>query len=82
MAVQVGKYHNSQLILTTIKQALMKAGTAPKYFIPIKERNLWHDCVLNILEELGTHISASDKGCPWQNGFQESFFGRFKEEFW
>jgi len=27
------------------------------------------------------NISVSDKASPWQNGYQESFFGRFKEEF-
>ena len=32
------------------------------------------------LEELGTQISATDKASPWQNGYQESFFGRFKDE--
>ena len=32
------------------------------------------------LEELGNRITASDKASPWQNGYQESFFGRFKDE--
>jgi transposase InsO family protein len=35
----------------------------------------------SFLENLGTKISASDKASPWQNGYQESFFGRFKDEF-
>ena len=26
----------------------------------------------------GIQISMSDKGSPWQNGFQESFYGKFK----
>ena len=32
------------------------------------------------LESLGTQVSVSDKASPWQNGYQESFFGRFKDE--
>ncbi len=36
--------------------------------------------VTDYLESLGTQISVSDKASPWQNGYQESFFGRFKEE--
>ncbi len=32
------------------------------------------------LEQLGIQISVSDVASPWQNGYQESFFGRFKEE--
>jgi hypothetical protein len=23
-------------------------------------------------------ISGSQKGCPWENGYQESFYGKFK----
>lgn len=32
------------------------------------------------LESLGVKISVSDKASPWQNGYQESFFGKFKDE--
>lgn len=31
-----------------------------------------------ILETLGIRISRSKKGCPWENGYQESFYGKFK----
>ena len=81
LAVQVGKYHNSQLVLTTIKQAFIKAGVAPNVFHTDQGTEFMARLCTQYLEGLGTHISASDKGCPWQNGFQESFFGRFKEEF-
>ena len=37
------------------------------------------DCT-DYLESLGVKISASDKASPWQNGYQESFFGKFKDE--
>lgn len=30
------------------------------------------------LEELGITISRSKKGCPWENGYQESFYNTFK----
>ena len=81
LAVQVGKYHNSQLVLTTIKQAIRKTGTAPRVFHTDQGTEFMARLCTQYLEDLGTHISASDKGCPWQNGFQESFFGRFKDEF-
>ena len=81
LAVQVGKYHNSQLVLTTIKQALIKAGVAPKVFHTDQGTEFMARLCTQYLEDLGTHISASDKGSPWQNGFQESFFGKFKDEF-
>lgn len=30
------------------------------------------------LTELGTSISRITPGCPWENGYQESFYGRLK----
>jgi putative transposase len=30
------------------------------------------------LEQIGTAISRSHPGCPWENGYQESFYGKFK----
>ena len=32
-------------------------------------------------EEQSVAVSVSDKASPWQNGYKESFFGRFKDEF-
>jgi transposase InsO family protein len=34
-----------------------------------------------ILSSLGTLISRSAPGCPWENGYQESFYGKFKVDF-
>jgi len=37
--------------------------------------------VIGYWDRLGVRIfSVSDKGSPWQNGSQESFFGWFKVE--
>lgn len=33
-----------------------------------------------ILVNCGIQISRSKKGCPWENGYQESFYGKFKVE--
>ncbi len=30
------------------------------------------------LVKVGIQISRSKKGCPWENGYQESFYGKFK----
>lgn len=81
IAVQMGKYHNSQLILTIIKQAIQRTGTVPKVFHTDQGTEFMARLCTSYLENLGVNVSASDKGCPWQNGFQESLFGRFKEEF-
>ena len=79
MATRVGKYHNSQLVLTTIKQALGLA--TPKYFHSDQGTEFMAELCTDYLETRGVTISVSDTGSPWQNGYQESFFGRFKAEF-
>jgi transposase InsO family protein len=33
-----------------------------------------------VLTTLGISISRSKKGCPWENGYQESFYGKFKTD--
>jgi len=79
IAAQVGKHHNAQLVLTTIKQAL-KLNT-PEFFHSDQGTEFMAKQCTDYLEKWGVKISVSDKGSPWQNGCQESFFGRFKEEF-
>lgn len=31
-----------------------------------------------VLAKFGIHISRTHPGCPWENGYQESFYGKFK----
>lgn len=33
-----------------------------------------------VLERCGTRISRSHPGCPWENGYQESFYGKLKTD--
>ena len=33
---------------------------------------------MSLVENLGTKISMSHKGCPWENGYQESFYDKLK----
>ena len=79
MAAQVGKHHDAQLILTTIKQALKL--TTPQIFHSDQGSEFMARKCTSYLEAKNIKISVSDKGSPWQNGYQESFFGRFKDEF-
>ena len=77
---QMGKFHNSELVLTTIKQAMSFTGTAPQIFHSDQGTEFMAKVCTDYLEERGTKISVSDKASPWQNGYQESFFGKFKDE--
>lgn len=77
---QIGKYHNSELVLTTIKQAQTAAGINPEIFHSDQGTEFMAKVCTDYLEGFGTKISVSDKASPWQNGYQESFFGKFKDE--
>jgi len=35
---------------------------------------------VEVLERIGTVVSRSHPGCPWENGYQESFYDKFKVE--
>jgi transposase InsO family protein len=35
-------------------------------------------CFIQLLTKTGIRISRSHPGCPWENGYQESFYGKFK----
>jgi len=82
MAAQVGKHHNQHLVLKTIHQALKAtAGNIPEYFHSDQGTEFMAKAVTDEVEAAGIKVSVSAKGSPWENGYKESFFGRFKEEF-
>ncbi len=80
VAAQMGKYHNSELVLMTIRQAIKSTNKAPQIFHSDQGTEFMAKVCTDYLESLGTQVSASDKASPWQNGYQESFFGKFKDE--
>lgn len=81
LSAWVGKHHNAALVLQCLKQAIMTSGTLPVYFHTDQGKEFMAEAVTHYLELQGVTISVSQKASPWQNGYQESFFGRFKEEF-
>jgi transposase InsO family protein len=81
MAVQVGKHHNQQLILKTLNQAFENTHQLPEYFHCDQGTEFMAKAVTDKVESKGIQISVSAKASPWENGYKESFYGRFKEEF-
>lgn len=77
----VGRHHNAAHVLSCVKQAIMSAGCLPKYFHTDQGKEFMAQVLTQYLELQGVTVSVSDKASPWQNGYKESFFGRFKEEF-
>lgn len=80
LGVAIGRHHDSALVLDAIESALLQAKTTPEIFHSDQGTEFMAEIITAFLEELGTKISASDKASPWQNGYQESFFGKFKDD--
>ena len=80
VAFNLGNRHDSELVLKTIKEAILKQKKAPKIFHSDRGREFLAEVCVKYFKYLGTKISVSDTGAPWQNGHAESFFSRFKAE--
>lgn len=80
VAAQMGKNHDSELVLVTIRQAIKSTRKAPQIFHSDQGTEFMAKVCTDYLESLEIKVSASDKASPWQNGYQESFFGKFKDE--
>lgn len=80
IAARIGKKHDSDLVLSTIQEAILNVKQLPVIFHSDQGTEFMAQQCTTYLESFGVKISTSDKAAPWQNGFQESFFGRFKDE--
>jgi len=81
IGVTVGRHHDSQLVFASMQMALKISSALPEIFHSDQGTEFMADLCTSFMERLEVRISVSDKASPWQNGYQESFFGRFKEEF-
>ena len=72
--------HDSDLILKTLKEALLKTNALPLIFHSDRGKEYLSQACISLLEKMGIQISVSDPGSPWQNGWSESFFSIFKTE--
>ena len=80
VACTLGDKHDSVLVLKTVKEAIVKQKAVPRIFHSDRGREFLSENCIQYFKQLGTKISASDAGSPWQNGHAESFFSRFKAE--
>lgn len=78
VASNLSNKHNSELALSIVKEALSKS--TPQIFHSDQGSEFMAQKVTNFIESKSVQISVSDKGSPWQNGFKESFYSRFKDE--
>jgi putative transposase len=71
--------HDTKLILSALYDALSKQET-PTILHFDRGSEYLSGQHLDLLERLEIRPSASAPGSPWQNGFQERFYGSFKTE--
>ena len=81
LSAQVSKHHDRWLVLSVSKQAVANTGCAPDIFHSDQGTEFMALACTTFWEEQSVAVSVSDKASPWQNGYKESFFGRFKDEF-
>ena len=79
VGLAVATHHTSVLVTQALCSALLN-HPRPAIFHSDNgvEYNAWS--FRDMLTVLGIQISRSKKGCPWENGYQESFYDKFKVE--
>jgi transposase InsO family protein len=80
MGFNLGDQHNADLVLQTIKEAVLKHRRLPKIFHADRGKEFLNKSCIDYFKKCHIQISASDPGSPWQNGHAESFFSRLKAE--
>lgn len=79
LAKRLGKRHDSALVFQTLEDAFA-SGQTPILFHSDQGNEFMARRCTDLLEQHGVRISVSDVASPWQNGYAESFYGRFKHE--
>ena len=69
--------HSVQLTVNALLSALL-ANPRPEIFHSDNGSEYDAKDFKTLLGTIGTQISRSKKGCPWENGYQESFYDKFK----
>ena len=77
VGVSVYTTHAVQLVLSSLFSALNK-NSRPKVFHSDNGSEYNSGVFVEALETLDILISRSNPGCPWENGYQESFYSQFK----
>ena len=69
--------HTVQLTISALINAIEKQGR-PDILHSDQGSEYKSKLYTGFAKNLGINISMSHKGCPWENGYQESFYSQFK----
>jgi transposase InsO family protein len=78
IGVAISRFHNQNLVMEAFMDAQRNTGTHPVYLHSDQGSEYTSDDYKTYVKRSGIQISFADKASPWQNGFQESFYGKFK----
>jgi len=69
--------HSTELVTNALLSAIHKHSIAEIIHSDQGSEYLSKDYIF-LVETLGIRLSMSEKGSPWENGYQESFYSQFK----
>lgn len=78
IGIAISRFHNQNLVMEAFMYAEKKTRTHPVYLHSDQGSEYTSDNYKNYVASKSIKISYADKASPWQNGFQESFYGKFK----
>ncbi len=79
VGVNIARFHNRFLVVGAMEDAL-KTRPPPEIIHSDQGSEYDSEDFTQFVKMIEVQISMSEKGSPWQNGFQESFYGHLKEE--
>lgn len=79
VGINISRYHNRFLVIGALEDTL-KNHEAPEIIHSDQGSEYDSEDFTLLVKTTGAKLSMSEKGSPWQNGYQESFFGHFKDE--
>jgi transposase InsO family protein len=77
VGISVYTTHATQLPLSALMNAIL-TNSRPVIFHSDNGSEFNSEIFVGALQIIGTTISRSAPGCPWENGYQESFYSQFK----
>ena len=79
VGLSISKSHDRYLVISALLNALTH-HRRPKIIHSDHGVEYCAKDYQSLLQEVGITPSMAGKGCPWENGFQESFYSQFKIE--
>src|SRR5512134_4054209 len=78
IGIALSRFHDKNLVMEAFMHAEKTTGTAPVYLHSDQGSEYTSADYKTYVTTKQVILSFADKASPWQNGFQESFYGKFK----